>query len=111
MVDIIATDLNSTKVIVDTASDGTCTNDCPVLPLATYVSRNGAFAGVNGTYFFPDTYPDCASKKNTFDVLVMNKNKVYFNSDNNAYSTVPPRFGVEGIKLAQAGIYRMQFYL
>lgn len=89
LVDIIAGDLNSTKVIVDTASDGTCTNDCPVLPLATYVSRSGAYAGINGTYFCPETYPDCASKKNTFDVLVMNKNKVYFNSDNNVYSSVP----------------------
>lgn len=89
LVDIIAGDLNSTKVIVDTASDGTCTNDCPVLPLATYVARSGAYAGINGTYFCPETYPDCASKKNAFDVLVMNKNKVYFNSDNNVYSTVP----------------------
>jgi len=89
LVDVISADLNSTRVIVDTASDGTCTNDCPVLPLATYVSRSGAFAGVNGTYFCPETYPSCAEKKNTFDVLVMNKNKVYFNSDNNVYSTVP----------------------
>lgn len=89
LVDIIAADLNTTKVIVDTASDSTCTNDCPVLPLATYVSRSGAYAGINGTYFCPETYPDCASKKNTFDVLVMNNNKVYFNSDNNVYSTVP----------------------
>ncbi len=89
LVDIVAGDLNSTKVIVDTASDSTCTNDCPVLPLATYVSRSGAYAGINGTYFCPETYPDCASKKNTFDVLVMNKNKIYFNSDNNVYSTVP----------------------
>lgn len=89
LVDIIAADLNSTKVIVDTASDSTCTNDCPVLPLAEYVLRSGAFAGINGTYFCPDTYPDCVSKKNTFDVLVMNKKKTYFNSDNNVYSTVP----------------------
>lgn len=89
LVDIVSADLNSTKVIVDTASDATCTNDCPVLPLATYVSRSGAYAGINGTYFCPETYPSCAEKKNTFDVLVMNKNKVYFNSDNNVYSTVP----------------------
>lgn len=89
LVDIVSADLNSTKVIVDTASDGTCTNNCPVLPLATYVSRSGAYAGVNGTYFCPDTYPSCVDKKNSFDVLVMNKNKVYFNSDNNVYSTVP----------------------
>jgi hypothetical protein len=89
VVDIIAADLNSTRVIVDTASDSTCTNDCPVLPLATYAARSGAFAGINGTYFCPETYPDCQSKKNSFDMLVMNKNKVYFNSDNNVYSTVP----------------------
>lgn len=89
LVDVISADLNSTKVIVDTASDSTCTNSCPVLPLATYVSRSGAYAGINGTYFCPETYPSCAGKTNTFDVLVMNKNKVYFNSDNNVYSTVP----------------------
>jgi len=89
LVDVVSADLGSTRVIVDTASDGTCANDCPVLPLATYVSRSGAYAGVNGTYFCPETYPSCASKKNSFDVLVMNKNKVYFNSDNNVYSTVP----------------------
>lgn len=89
LVDIVSADLNSTRVIVDTASDSTCTNNCPVLPLATYVSRSGAFAGVNGTYFCPETYPSCADKKNSFDTLVMNKNKVYFNSDNNVYSSVP----------------------
>jgi cell division protein FtsB len=89
LVDIISADLNSTKVIVDTASDGTCTNNCPVLPLASYVSRSGAYAGINGSYFCPDTYPSCVGKTNSFDTLLMNKNKVYFNSDNNVYSSVP----------------------
>lgn len=89
LVDVISADLNSTRVIIDTASDSTCTNNCPVMALADYVSRSGAYAGINGTYFCPDTYPSCADKKNTFDVLVMNKNKTYFNSDNNIYSTVP----------------------
>ncbi len=89
LVEVVAADLNSTRVVVDTASDGTCTNNCPVLPLATYVSRSGAFAGINGTYFCPETYPSCVDKKNSFDTLLMNKNKVYFNSDNNVYSTVP----------------------
>jgi len=89
VVDIVAGDLNSTRVIVDTASDSDCRDNCPVLPLATYVSRNGAFAGVNGTYFCPASYPSCAGKTNSFDLLVMNKNKVYFNSDNNVYSANP----------------------
>jgi hypothetical protein len=86
---IIAADLNSTRVIVDTASNGDCSNNCPVLPLSDYVSRNNAFAGINGTYFCPAEYPSCAGKTGSFDLLVMNKNKVYFNSANNVYSTNP----------------------
>lgn len=89
VVDIIAADLGSTKVIVDTASDSDCRDNCPVLSLADYAGRNGAFAGVNGTYFCPADYPSCAGKSNTFDLLVMNKNKKYINSDNNVYSTNP----------------------
>lgn len=86
---LIAADLNSTKVVVDTASDGDCSNNCPVLALSDYVSRSGAYAGINGSYFCPAEYPSCAGKTNSFDLLVMNKNKAYFNSSNNVYSTNP----------------------
>lgn len=89
LVDVIAADMGSTRIIVDTASDSTCARDCPALSLGDYVSRNGAFAGINGSYFCPADYPSCADKKNSFDTLLMNKNKVYFNSENNVYSTVP----------------------
>jgi len=89
LVSIVAADLASARVIVDTASERDCTNDCPTLALGDYVSRNGAYAGVNGSYFCPAEYPSCSGKKNSFDTLLMNKNKVYFNSDNNVYSTVP----------------------
>lgn len=89
LVDLIAGDLSTTKVIVDTASDGDCKTDCPVLPLGDYVSRSGGFAGINGSYFCPSTYPSCQDKKNSFDTLLMNKKKTYFNSENNKYSTVP----------------------
>lgn len=88
-VSLVAADLNSAKVIIDTASDGDCRDNCPVLSLGDYVGRSGAFAGVNGSYFCPASYPSCAGKTNSFDTLLMNKNKVYFNSDNNVYSTVP----------------------
>lgn len=87
--DIVSADLGSTKVIVDTASDGDCSDNCPVLSLAGYVARSGAFAGINGSYFCPASYPSCAGKTNSFDTLLMNKNKTYLNSDNNVYSTVP----------------------
>ncbi len=86
---IIAADLNSTRVIVDTASESDCGNSCPVLSLADYASRNGAYAGINGSYFCPADYASCAGKTNSFDTLLMNKGKRYFNSDNNVYSTVP----------------------
>ncbi|MFA6016540.1 MAG: phosphodiester glycosidase family protein [Patescibacteria group bacterium] len=89
LVGIVAADLNSTRVIVDTASDSDCKNDCPVLSLGDYVSRSGAYAGINGSYFCPADYPSCSDKKNSFDTLAMNKNKKYLNSDNNVYSTVP----------------------
>ncbi|MBI2074304.1 MAG: phosphodiester glycosidase family protein [Candidatus Levybacteria bacterium] len=89
IVDIISADLNSTRVIVDTASDSDCLNNCPTLSLSTYAGRNSAFAGINGSFFCPTEYPDCAGKTNSFDTLLMNKNKVYFNSANNVYSTVP----------------------
>lgn len=89
VVSLVAGDLSTTRVIVDTASAGDCANDCPVLPLGDYVSRNGAYAGINGTYFCPASYPSCAGKTNSFDLLVMNKDKTYFNSANNVYSTNP----------------------
>ena len=86
---IIAADLNSTRVIVDTASDSDCANNCPVSSLGDYVARSGAYAGINGPFFCPAEYPSCAGKTNSFDTLLMNKNKHYFNSDNNKYSTIP----------------------
>ncbi len=89
IVDIVAADLSSTRVIVDTASDGDCRDNCPVLSLGDYVARSGAYAGINGSYFCPASYPSCVGKTNSFDTLLMNKNKKYFNSDNNVYSNVP----------------------
>jgi hypothetical protein len=47
------------------------------------------YAGINGVFFCPSTYPSCAGKTNSFDTLLMNKNKTYFNGTNNIYSTVP----------------------
>lgn len=89
MVDIITADLASYKVVVDTASASDCHNNCPVLSLAEYAGRSNAYAAINGPYFCPSTYPSCADKTNSFDTLLMNKNKTYFNSDNNVYSSVP----------------------
>lgn len=89
LVNSIAADLGSTKVVVETASDGDCADNCPVDSLGSYVARAGGYAGINGPYFCPETYPSCAGKKNSFDTLLMNSKKTYFNSSNNIYSAVP----------------------
>ncbi|MDO8503871.1 MAG: phosphodiester glycosidase family protein [bacterium] len=69
---VLSLDLASARVITDTMNDSDCSDNCPVTTLADFVNRNGGFAGVNGTYFCPDTYPECSSKKNTFDFPVYN---------------------------------------
>ncbi len=65
---VLTVELGSGKarMITDTASDNDCSDNCPTVALANYVSRNGGFAGINGTYFCPADYSDCAGKVNTF---------------------------------------------
>jgi exopolysaccharide biosynthesis protein len=89
VVDIFAASLDSTRVVVETASESDCSNNCPVSTLADFVSKSGGFAGINGPYFCPSEYPSCSEKTNSFDTLLLNKNKYYFNSSNNVYSNVP----------------------
>ncbi len=89
MATLIAGDLNTTRVVVDTASDSDCARDCPVMSVGEFASRSGAFAAINGPYFCPAEYLSCVDKKGSFDTLIMNKNKTYFNSANNVYSSVP----------------------
>lgn len=81
--------VSSTRVVIDTASDSDCSSNCPAYPLQTYVQRRNAYAGINGTYFCPADYSSCAGQSNSFNFLVMNMNKFYFNSSMNVYSTNP----------------------
>jgi hypothetical protein len=69
---VLSIDLNSARMITDTGNEGDCGTNCTVLSLSDYVARNGGFAGVNGTYFCPSTYPDCAGKSNSYDFPVWN---------------------------------------
>ncbi len=69
---VLSLDLSGTRVITDTANDSDCATGCSVLNLQTYVTKNGGFAGVNGSYFCPITYPECSSKTNSFDFPVYN---------------------------------------
>lgn len=69
---VISINLGSSKVITDTANDSNCLDSCLTISLQDFVIRNGGYAGVNGTYFCPETYPDCSAKKNSFDFPVYN---------------------------------------
>ena len=67
---VLSLDLSSTKVITDSANDNDCGNECAVSSLQAFIVKNGGFAGVNGTYFCPSAYPECAGKTNSFDFPV-----------------------------------------
>lgn len=69
---VLSIDLNSARMITDTGNDGDCGTNCTALSLQDFVNRNAGFAGVNGTYFCPATYPECSSKTDSFDFPVYN---------------------------------------
>lgn len=66
--------LSSYAVKTVTANESDCANNCPVKPLADYISENGAYAGMNGTYLCPPDYASCAGKVNSYDFPVYNSN-------------------------------------
>jgi hypothetical protein len=69
---VLSIDLNSARMITDTGNDGDCGSGCVTISLQNYVNRNGGFAGVNGTYFCPAAYPECAGKTDSYDFPVYN---------------------------------------
>jgi exopolysaccharide biosynthesis protein len=59
------------------------------MQLSDYVTRNGGFAGINGSYFCLPDYASCQSKINAFDTLAVNgRTHAVLNRANNVYSTV-----------------------
>lgn len=78
------------RMIVESASDSDCSDNCPTKSLAEHIASAGGFAGINGSYFCPPDYPQCQGKVNSFDTLVVNgRNKAVLNRANNVYSSVP----------------------
>ncbi|HEU5288623.1 MAG TPA: hypothetical protein VFV20_09480, partial [Candidatus Limnocylindria bacterium] len=66
--------LDAVRVRTVTASTTDCTSACPAKPLDQYVSENGAYAGIHGSYFCPPDYAPCAGIVNTYDYAVYNSN-------------------------------------
>lgn len=78
------------RVVIETAGDSDCGDNCPTKSLAEHVAASGGFAGINGAYFCPPDYPRCQGKVNSFDTLAVNgRTKSALNRANNVYSVVP----------------------
>ncbi|TAK05218.1 phosphodiester glycosidase family protein [Patescibacteria group bacterium] len=71
-VEVVTLQKSRFAMITDTADTSECNNGCAVRLLADYATDNGATVGINGTYFCPAEYPDCAGKSNTFLSPVFN---------------------------------------
>src|SRR3972149_6377091 len=71
-VDVVAASVGS--VWADTDNSNDCSDSCPTKSLSSYVSANGGYAGINGTYFCPPDYSSCAGKVNSYDFPVYNSN-------------------------------------
>lgn len=85
---IILVDMGQVQAVTATGQDGNCDNGCVTKPLASYVSENSGFAGINGTYFCPPDYASCSGKVNSYDFPVyssqhhkwINEDKLFWNS-------------------------------
>lgn len=63
---VVSLDRAKYKMKTLTASDADCSSGCPVKSLSDFASELQAPIGINGTYFCPPDYADCASKINSF---------------------------------------------
>lgn len=64
--------LDEVTVKTVSANENDCLGNCPVKPLAQYVTDLGGYGGINGTYFCPPDYTSCAGKTNSYDFPVYN---------------------------------------
>jgi len=90
-VDMITIDMSDPdlRIISQSADKKDCDSTCSAFPLAAYVLENGAFAGINGTYF--ESYN--RAKINYYFFPVYNsKEKIFINEDQLKYWTTGPIF-------------------
>ena len=103
--------LTDVRVKTVAANTAVCRKDCPVKPLADYVSENDAHAAINGTYLCPPDYVECANKVNSYEYAVYDSNlRTWLNLPSLAttqtglvtFTGSTPTFYVEGGILAGA---------
>ncbi len=78
------------RIMTDTANTSDCKGNCPVISLGSYISRRAAVAGIHGTYFCPQDYGACATKRNSYDFPVWNSfTKSWRNEGRIKYTSQP----------------------
>jgi len=65
-IDLVKLRSDRFAMITDVAATSDCASGCAVKSLSDYARDHGAAIGINGTYFCPPDYADCASKTNNF---------------------------------------------
>ncbi len=64
---LIKLPLSSVKVKTVSAESSDCKKDCDTKTLADHIKDAGGFAGMNGSYFCPPDYAECAGKTNYYE--------------------------------------------
>ncbi len=65
-VEVITMHRKSFNMLSVTAQVNDCSNNCEAKSLQTFATESIAAIGINGSYFCPPDYPECANKINTF---------------------------------------------
>ena len=79
---LVKVPLNSVRVKTIAAIEDDCSNNCPTKSMQQYVSENGAFAGITGSYACPADYASCEGKTWSFDYALYDSNDgKWFNKD------------------------------
>ena len=71
---LIKMNLNNVTVKTVSAWENDCSDNCPTKSLQDYINENGAYAGMNGSYFCPPDYSSCSGKVNSFDYAFYDSN-------------------------------------
>lgn len=78
------------RIMTDTGQTADCGGGCTTLPLAGYVGRRAAQAGIHGTYFCPMDYAACAGKTNSyFSPFYNSYSRTMINSGKIKFTTQP----------------------
>ncbi len=100
-IDVVEIEMDAYEMVTATGNIKDCENDCLTRTVEEFVIENAGQIGINGSYFCPDDYRDCALKTNSFlspvynraarrlineDVLIFHEGPMISYTDDGTYS-------------------------